>query len=123
MASVSARPRNIMPWRSPRISGWRETPSIVLPIRYPTPTPGPIAPKPVPRPSASALAASTRPSSVSAMSCLLPLLVWSFGPGRSSVLGLDGGADVDAREHREDVCLQRRDEAHLEDVEERRGRD
>ena len=44
IASVSARPRNIRPRRSPRSSGWRETPSIVLPIRYPTPAPGALRP-------------------------------------------------------------------------------
>ncbi len=47
-ASVKAMPIHISTWRRPASSGWRATPSIVLPTTMPTPMAGPIAARPYP---------------------------------------------------------------------------
>src|SRR5262249_31690270 len=109
------------PWSSPRNSGWRATDWIIEPKMTPMPGPAPAAPRPMPSASAIALPAwttgvsfteaKTRAANPSIESCLLCL-----------VLRLDGRADVDGGEGREDEGLDRDHDHDLEDVEDKRRR-
>src|SRR5882672_6788062 len=92
---------------------------------FPIPAPAPAAPAPIPRASAIALPACTTGASftLAAMSCksIWDLLLWLAGV--LLVFRLDRRADVDRRENGEDECLNRDDDHHLEDVEDRRDAD
>src|SRR5712691_4562897 len=101
----------MIPWSSPRSSGWRATDWIMFPKMLPMPTPAPSDPSPMP--SASAIALPALVTAAAASGSIVTSLV----------LGLDGRADVDGGQGGEDVRLDRDDDHHLEEVEERRDRD
>src|SRR3954451_5776511 len=106
-----------MPCSSPRNSGWRATDWIIEPKMFPMPTPAPRAPSPTPSARPIALPAFVTSPDVAAMRVASMFLCSSL------VLGLDGRADVDGRKGREDKGLDRDDDDHLEEVEDRRDRD
>src|SRR2546430_13335493 len=97
-----------MPWSSPRSSGWRATDWIIEPKMLPMPTPAPRAPRPTPSARPIAFPALVTSPEVAARSAVL--IVWT-----SLVLGLDGRADVDRGQRREDERL---DADHDHDLDE-----
>src|ERR1051326_2242552 len=96
----------MIPWSSPRSSGWRATDWIIDPKTTPMPMPAPSEPSPMPSPKPSALAAF-KMSDAARTRCT----------SSSLVRGLDRRADGDGSENREDEGLNRHDDDHLEDVE------
>src|SRR3954454_3792974 len=99
----------MMPWSSPRSSGWRATDWIIEPKMLPMPMPAPSEPRPMPSASAIAFPASTFPAPSPASRNVL------MGCRSSLVFRLDHRADVDGRESGEDERLDRDDDDHLEE--------
>src|SRR5512132_1833451 len=104
-----------MPVSSPRSSGCLATAWIIEPKMLPMPIPAPTAPRPTPTPNAIALPRSPT-SPVSAARTVVTL-------SSSLVLGLDGPADVDRGEQREDEGLDGHDDDDFEDVDDGRSKD
>src|SRR3954468_19202717 len=102
----------MIPWSSPRSSGWRATDWIMEPKMFPMPTPAPSAPRPMPRARAIALPASVTSPVVAATR--VPTNVSSL------VFWLDRRADVDGGKGGEDERLNRDHDDDLEEVEHRR---
>src|SRR5438552_6201692 len=105
----------MIPWSSPRSSGWRATDWIIEPKMLPMPAPAPAAPAPMPRARAIALPACTTGASLTEAARR-----WMSIPGILLVFGLDRRADVDGGKGREDERLDRDDDHDLEDVEDER---
>src|SRR2546421_876750 len=101
-----------MPCSSPRSSGCLATDWIIEPKMLPMPTPAPSEPRPMPSASAIALPAFVTSPVAAARRVLMFLLI-------SLVLRLDRRADVDGGQGGEDECLDRDDDDHLEEVEDR----
>src|SRR5215211_4501995 len=99
----------MIPCSSPRNSGWRATDWIIEPKMYPMPMPAPTEPRPMPSASATALPASTAVSACARTGSIIRVLL---------VFGLDGRADVDGGQRREDERLDADDDHDLEEIEE-----
>src|SRR5450631_1070130 len=100
-ASVNAMPRNMVVRTMPADSGWRAMAVMALPTTMPMPIPGPIAaaPYPIPAPTAPRpFRTSFEPmtTSVAAMGRVTRILL---------VLGVHGGAQIDAGQDGEDERL------------------
>src|SRR5581483_8212652 len=103
----------MIPWSSPRSSGWRATAWSIDAKTMPMPMPAPSDPRPMPSARPSAFPAlMTLPDATSNASTVPPWLV----------ARLDGRADVDGGERGEDERLDRDDDDDLEQVEDGRRR-
>src|SRR5439155_15782388 len=100
----------MIPWSSPRSSGWRATDWIIEAKTVPMPIPAPREPSPMPSPKPSALPAFTTSPEVAART--VPITVPPL------VRRLDGRADVDGGQGGEDERLDGDHDHHLEQVEE-----
>src|SRR5438477_76644 len=96
----------MIPWSSPRSSGWRATDWIIDPKTVPMPMPAPSEPSPMPSPKPSAFAALS-----------VSVAARTRCTNSSLVLGLDGRADIDGGQDREDERLDRHYDDDLERVE------
>src|SRR5512133_1433431 len=99
----------MIPWSSPRSSGWRATDWIIEPKMLPMPMPAPSAPRPTPSARPMALPALVTSPVVAAR--MVPSIRFLL------VLRLDGRADVDGGQCSEDEGLDADHDHDLEEVE------
>src|SRR5512133_2049291 len=105
----------MIPWSSPRSSGWRATDWIIEPKMLPMPMPGPSARRPTP---------SARPMAWPALVTSPVVAARVVGSVRFLlVLRLDRRADVDGGQCSEDEGLDADHDHDLEQVEDRGDRD